>query len=179
MGNTKRTHTFRKKGARCLEDIVLFVLSCFGSLSRSVWHPSPQGGKRGRVAGLPARLVPRDTPVVAILQAVLLAGRGQGHRLAAQRDHLSSSTRSQPARRPQAPWPAAPGQSFRRSAPVAGAAWTAPGFSAAAGGDGRVGWAYSGASRSPIPGEADHPFRTKPITDSGRSRSPITAKPIT
>ena len=39
--------------------------------------------------------------------------------------------------------------------------------------------AYSGPSRSPIPAQADHPFRAKPITDSGASRSPFRAKPIT
>ena len=31
--------------------------------------------------------------------------------------------------------------------------------------------AGTGACRSPIPGQADHPFRRKPITDSGASRS--------
>src|SRR5512143_2423125 len=31
----------------------------------------------------------------------------------------------------------------------------------------------SGASRSPIPEQADHRFRSKPITDSGASRSLI------
>lgn len=31
--------------------------------------------------------------------------------------------------------------------------------------------ACSGPCRSPIPGQADHSFRTKPITDSGASRS--------
>ena len=31
----------------------------------------------------------------------------------------------------------------------------------------------SGASRSPIPEQADRRFRSKPITDSGASRSPI------
>ena len=40
-------------------------------------------------------------------------------------------------------------------------------------------YAYSGPSRSPIPAQADHPFRAKPITDSGASRSPFRAKPIT
>ena len=39
--------------------------------------------------------------------------------------------------------------------------------------------ACSGPSRSPIPAQADHRFRSKPITDSGASRSPIPAKPIT
>ena len=33
--------------------------------------------------------------------------------------------------------------------------------------------ADSGPSRSPNPAQADHPFRFKPITDSGRTRSPI------
>ncbi len=74
-----------------------------------------------------------------------------------------------------------------KRSPVAGAGWKAPGFSAAGGGAGRSSWAYSGQSRSPIPGESDCPFRAKPITDSGQSRSPITdkadhrfrAKPIT
>jgi KaiC/GvpD/RAD55 family RecA-like ATPase len=31
--------------------------------------------------------------------------------------------------------------------------------------------ACTGPSRSPIPGQADHRFRAKPITDSGPSRS--------
>ena len=30
-----------------------------------------------------------------------------------------------------------------------------------------------------VPAQADHRFRSKPITDSGRSRSPIPGKPIT
>jgi hypothetical protein len=33
--------------------------------------------------------------------------------------------------------------------------------------------AYSGRFRPPIPGEAGHPFRLIPATDSGRSRPPI------
>ena len=39
--------------------------------------------------------------------------------------------------------------------------------------------ACSGPYRSPIPGHADHRFRSKPITCSGPCRSPIPTMPIT